>query len=272
MKRWLALAVIGCLPSLADAGWIATFEDVGLPANSVNNDAGPGGFFVSGGSSFNNSYSSAFGGIWNGWAMSNRTDTTTPGYTNQYSAIPGAGANGSATYAVAFPFADFGAVDPFHPDNAFVNLPAGTSPVSIALTNTTFAYLSMLEGDSYAHAFGPGDFFRLTITGYDSLNGTGAIVGAIDFYLANFLDSNSYIVNTWETVDLSGLKGAQSLRFGLESSDNNDLFGINTPAYFAADDLEIATPEPSTLVLLGLGAAGLAARRLRRRRALAPLA
>ena len=60
-------------------GGISTFDDLGLPANSYNNNAGPGGFFVSGGNAFNNSYSPAFGGIWSGWSISSMTDTTTSG-------------------------------------------------------------------------------------------------------------------------------------------------------------------------------------------------
>jgi hypothetical protein len=266
MKRWFVLTLVLCLPSAANAGNVSTFEDLGLPVGSFNNTAGPSGHFVSGGSAFSNSYSPDFGGIWHGWAISSMTDTTTPGFTNQYSAITGSGANGSQTYAVAFPFDELGAVSPTHPDASHVNLAAGTSPASVKVTNTTFAYLSMLNGDSFAKKFGPGDFFQLTISGYDSLGGTGTKVGEVDFYLANFLGSNSYIVNTWQTVDLTSLKGAKSLRFGLESSDNDPNFGMNTPAYFAADDLRVTSPEPASLVLLGVGSAGLVLNCLRRRR------
>jgi hypothetical protein len=185
------------------------------------------------------------------------TDTKTPGFTNQYSAITGSGADGSQTYGVAFTFG--GSVDPFHPNGSFVNLVSGTDPVSIQVTNTTYAYYSMLNGDSFEHAFGKGDFFKLTIDGYSGLGGTGKDIGEVDFYLANFLGSNSYIVNTWDTVDLSALAGSESLVFGLESSQNDPNFGMNTPAYFAADNFTVATtavPEPSSW-MLGLSAVGL---------------
>ena len=59
----------------------------------------------------------------------------------------------------------------------------------------------------------------------------------VDFYLANFLGSNSYIINTWQTLDLSSLAGAESLQFGLSSADNDPTYGMNTPAYFAIDNL-----------------------------------
>jgi hypothetical protein len=264
VKRFLVLTLFLCASSAARAE-ISTFEDLGLPATSFNNNAGPGGFFVSGGNAFNNSYSPAFGGIWHGWAISSMTDTSTSGFTNQYSAIPGSGSGGSQTYGVAFTFDEPGLVNPLHPDAAFVNLADGTQPKAIDVTNTTYAYLSMLQGDSIAHAFGLGDFLLLTITGYNGLDGAGGVVGEVDFYLANFLGSNAYIVNTWQTVDLTSLAGARSLRFGLESSDNDPVFGMNTPAYFAADNFTV-TPEPASDVLLGLGGVVWAFVRLRRGR------
>lgn len=264
MKRSMILFVLLCLPSVARADSVTTFEDVGLPVNSFNNNAGPGGYLHSGGDSFNNDYSPSFGGIWKGWAFSTMTDTTTSGFTNQYSAITGSGSGGSLTYAVGFTFEEAGTGDPFHPAGSVVNLAGGTSPISIDVTNTTYAYQSMLTGDSVTHAFGPGDFFLLTIAGYDGVNGTGNQLGEVDFYLANFLGSNAYIVNTWQTIDLTSLAGAASLRFGLASTDNDPVFGMNTPAYFAADNLT-TVPEPASWLLGMLAAAGYGLPRLRRR-------
>jgi hypothetical protein len=97
-----------------------------------------------------------------------------------------------------------------------------------------------------------------------SLGGTGTVVGEVDFYLANFLGPDGYIVNTWQTIDLTSLAGARSLRFGLESSDNHPVFGMNTPAYFAADNL-IVTPEPGSWMLLAIGALGCGIAHLRGR-------
>ena len=253
MIRWLTscLTLLLIMPVAASADTIvSTFEDLGLPADSYSNDA-PSGFFTSAGNSFNNTFSPNFGGIWSGWAISSMTDTTTPGYTNQYSAITGSGADGSQTYAVACTFGS--SADPFNPSSSFVNLVPGTNPVSIELTNTTYAYLSMLNGDSFEPAFGHGDFFLLTISGY---SGQGAQIGEVDFYLANFLGTNSYIVNTWTNVNLSSLAGSSSLVFGLQSSQNDPIYGINTPAYFAADNFTVQTvPEPSSwlLCLTGVG-------------------
>src|SRR4051812_32397987 len=166
MFRWMSLALALVLPlsSSAGAASTSTFEDVGLPANSFSNNAGSGGFFASGGNSFNNTFSPDFGGIWSGWAISSKTDTTTPGFTNQYSAITGSGAGGSATYAVGFTFGL--TADRLHPSDSFVNLAAGMAPRSIQVTNTTYDYFTMHDGNAFSRVFGPDDFLRLTITGY----------------------------------------------------------------------------------------------------------
>ena len=74
------------------------------------------------------------------------TDTTTPGYDNQFSAITGDGADGSATYAVAYTTGFTAA------SQAEFSTPATVSGVYI--TNTTYAALSMLNGDAFAKKFG----------------------------------------------------------------------------------------------------------------------
>lgn len=246
------------LASHAKSDIVSTFEDVGVPLHSHLNNAGGGanGSFTSAGNTFNNSYSTSFGGIWSGWAISSETDGTTPGYLNQYSAKPGAGAptvpGGAAsnTYAVGFPLSQ--GADPFHPTDSLVDLVAGTSPTSIDVTNTTYAYFSMKNGDAFTKPFGPNSFLKLDIQGFSALDGGGSLVGTVVFYLADFRGGLKTIVDTWNTVALTSLAGARSLRFGIESSDNDPKFGINTPAYFAVDNLRLtqsSVPEPSSLLL-----------------------
>ena len=269
MKRSIFSGILITLALASTAGAdfnVSTFDDLNLPANSFNNNAGPSGRFTSGGNSFANSYDPAFGGVWSGFAVSSFTDATTPGYTNQYSAIAGSGAGGSKAYGVGFTFG--GNVDPFHPDGSIVNMASGSHPDSVQVTNTAYDYYSMRDGDQFARKFRAGDFLLLTIAGYDAPGGVGHEVGEVSFYLANFLGSDPsryYILNTWQTVDLSSLAKASSLRFGLESSDNDPTYGMNTPAYFAIDNLtgvtSIATavPEPSSVLMLASGLVGLIA-------------
>ena len=124
------------------------------------------------------------------------------------------------------------------------------------ITNTTYAYLAMRDGSQFSKVFGgqtgnDPDFFLLTITGSDSLD---APIGAVDFYLADYRfpdNSLDYLIDSWTDVDLTSLDGASTLSFGLTSSDVGQ-FGMNTPAYFAIDNLHVV-PEPATLTLLALG-------------------
>jgi Domain of unknown function (DUF4465) len=261
---FLVVALAAGLTSAA-ANQTITFESFGLPPNSYDNNAGSNGQFVVGGSQFNNSYDPIFNS-WSGWAISSMTDTTTPGLTNQYSAITGSGADLSQTYAVAYTSGTN--ADPFNPSGSYINLAPGTTPESVQVTNTTYAFLSMLNGEQFAHKFGPGDFFLLDVRGYTGIEGTGTKVGEVDFYLANFLGSNSYIINAWQTLDLGLLAGATSLQFGLSSSDN-DVFGIQTPTYFAIDNLVLggaSVPESGSLVMMMSGLLGVTSLILRRRK------
>jgi hypothetical protein len=255
MKRHLAwiLALVAqfTLTTPTRAGDVdVTFEDFGLAAHSFNNNAGAGGFFSIDGNSFNNSYDPTFN-AWSGWAISSMTDTTTPDFTNQYSAIPGSGAGGSQTYAVAYTFGPTS--DPFHPAGSFINLAAGVNPVSVEVTNTTYAYYTMLNGSQFSAPFTANSFFRLDVAGYTGASGTGTLLGDVTLNLA----TGTNIVNTWQTLNLSSLSGAGSLVFGLQSSDNDPVFGMNTPAYVAIDNLmesnPSVVPEPGSLVMAFVG-------------------
>ena len=273
MKRWMILALLLLSAPVADAGYnVSTFEDLGLSPNMDLNNAGPSGQFVSGGNSFNNSYDPTYGS-WSGWSISSQTNISNPNgsipdYNFQYTSVTGSGANGSQTYAVANTFGN--GADLLHPATSIVDLAGGNNPLSIQVTNTAYDYFSMTYGDGFAHKFGAGDYLLLTIQGYSSSNGQGTAVGEVDFYLANFLGtdpSRYYIVDTWQTLDLSKLAGAQSLVFGLKSSDNS-AYGMLTPAEFALDNLtagSASVPEPSSLLLClsGIGIGTLAFRRAR---------
>lgn len=292
MKYWIILALTMVMSTAARADLsVATFEDVGLTTpnsyfNATPNGTDPNtvssGQFVSGGSSFNNSYDPNQG--WFGWSISNQTyssqspymnQTTTPDYNYLYMAVTGsgaglAGAASSPTYAVANTLA-FPSDNPnvVHPAASIINLAANTTPSSVQITNTEYDYLSMTYGDGIGKKFGPTDFLELTIQGYSGQNGTGSAIGKeLDFYLAQ----NGTIVTDWETLNLSQFAGAQSLVFGLESSDNDPTYGMNTPAEFALDNFTVLTPgsvpEPSSLglCLSGIGIGTLMVRRVRARK------
>jgi hypothetical protein len=269
--RYLTAAALLAVAAAPAAGQITvTFENPTLAQplpgpNTFQNGStlSPPGSFTAGGATFNNSYDSTFGS-WSGWSYSNVTDTSTAGFTNQYAAyhLPGGGTGDNS--------ANYGVATAFSPGDATIALPAGTRPDSMRVTNTTYAALSMLQGDPFAKKFGgqtgnDPDFFLLTITGKNAQN---ADTGTVQFYLADYRfadNGKDYVVSQWTTVPLSSL-GADTtvLSFGLSSSDVG-AFGMNTPAYFAMDNL-VLTPVPEPAAVGLAAAAGSRLWRLARRR------
>ncbi len=276
-RPFQALAALCCLVNAVSSGASTfTFEDLplGNPGSDGSTPYGNSGTYFWNGSNtaggftagspagtatFANSYNTDFG-FWSSFAYSNTTDTTTAGFTNQYSAFAGMGAGGSANYVIAYPPGGEWAVN-------FSN-PLDFTGGGLSLTNTTYAALSMRDGDTFAKKFGgvsgdDPDFFRLTIEGW-----SGAVsLGTVDFYLADYRfadNSLDYIVSDWAFVDLSVFgTDVSKLTFGLASSDTG-VFGINTPTYFALDNI-VAVPEPG-IYAAGIGALALLVIWQRRRR------
>jgi hypothetical protein len=245
----LALVLAGPASALT-----ATFDDLGLGVESYENGANLSGGYTSGGIFFENNYVASYDGF-SAFAASTTTDTTTPGFSNQFSAIAGGGAAGSAGFGIFY-------------SSGNVVLPSVQTVAGGEFTNTTYAALSMRDGDSFAKQFGgesgmDPDFFRLVVEGIDL---AGASTGIVELLLADYRFEDSsldYILDQWTYLDLSGLGLVKELSFSFESSDVGG-FGINTPVYFAIDNLT-TIPEPGTALLMGLGLAGLAWQRKDRR-------
>jgi len=261
----LGFLATGLFVSRASAEPLVDFEILGstLAPNSFNNNAG-GGSFVSKGASFSNTFTD-FGTFtaWTGFAISNMKDTTTPGFGNQYSAFPGSGDGGSDTYGIAFSVAR-------------ITAPFGATVESFSVTNTTYAALSMKNGDAFAKKFGgpsgnDPDFFKMIITGWDIDEN---VIGTQEFFLGDFRGSSSedYIVEEWTKVNVNLPEAPTAVTFAFDGSDKTEFGGIvflNTPAYAAIDDVLFAAtiPEPTTLALMfGLGLMTLVGHRRRTRR------
>ncbi len=178
---------------------------------------------------FNHYYASwGFGG---GFTYTNKTDVTTPGYTN-ISAITGKGQSGS-TYLTVNTNSEKTA-------RTTIVTPANYRFQEVYITNTTYAYLAIKDGNvgpfGGVRKFAADDYFKLTITGYSA---TDKKIDAVEFYLADFRNGKTDIVNTWKLVDLKALASAKYITFALESTDNDPVYGMNTPAYFCLDGLTL---------------------------------
>lgn len=189
-----------------------------------------------------------------GWSYSNIDDTTTAGFMNQFAAITGTGVGGNGNYAIG---------TSFDPNGALINLTNARVIETLFVTNTTYAALSMANGDQFTERFGGNDqsrddpdFFKVTFTGFLS----EAETGSVDFYLSDYRfpdNASDYIVDKWTLVNLQALGLADSIGISFEGSRNDPVFGLSTPAYVAIDNLVFSSaPEPSVvgmLVWLALG-------------------
>jgi len=216
----------------------ANFENVSLGASGYYDGSDKKGEFLSGNFRFLNSYNADWAS-WSGFAVSSKTDTKTAGYGNQYSAITGKGVAGTPTYAVGYP------------TPVSTILFKDTVISGVYVTNSTYAFLSMKNGDAFSKKFGgesgnDPDFLILTIEGFNSEN---KATGKVEFFLADFgysISSNDYILDSWKWVNLSKLGRISKLEFSLRSSDTG-AWGMNTPGYFCLDNLNreipLSTPE-----------------------------
>lgn len=235
MKKTITLiASIVLMMSVSKAQNVAHFEDLTLATDSFYLDSASTPF-TSNQITFHHDWTySPWGDYWsNGFSYSNMTDSVTSGFNNQYSAKAAKGYNSSANYIVG-------------QSTSIVRL--GTDgwdffAEGVYVTNSTYAYNSMRDGDMFAKKFGgptgnDPDWFKLNIRRYYN----GILQNdSIEFYLADFRfsdNSQDYILKTWEYVDLTSFDVIDSLEFSVSSSDVG-AFGMNTPAYFCLDNLSI---------------------------------
>jgi hypothetical protein len=254
IRRIVSTLVFNGLVAMASQGAAAVVDFEGLlsvPQTYFNGDPGnlsPGGFddqpWTSGGAWFSNTfgidntYDPFIFEYWNGFAYSNVVDTTTPGPANEYAAYPGGGYQ-SGSYAVAFG------------NGATISFPSPSIVSGFRIANTTYAFRNMVYGDEI-HNFNEGleadGWFMVTATG--SLSGSP--VGAASIYLADLTNFGEPLAE-WAWFDLADLGAVDTIAFSFSGSD---VLGpwLNTPAYFAIDDLTYApVPEPGTWAL-GAGA------------------
>ena len=201
-----------------------SFENVVLNENGYQNDF-PDGLILSDIDFYN--YFDNVWSSWEGFAVSNNTDRLTAGYGNEFSVYAPSAANGSEKFAIAY--SGFNEVTNCQfAGNRELNFK------SLMINNTTLTALALKDGLFSANAFGENDWFKIIITGF---NANGNQVGKVEFYLADFRNGKSYICQEWTEVNLSALGKVNKLEFTFESTDNDPIYGMNTPGYACIDDI-----------------------------------
>lgn len=166
---------------------------------------------------------------WSGYSCTNETATTFSSLNDSFRSAAGGAHNGS-NYSVAYPS------DYYYGDLKIevTNNENGDVIRGFYITNNSYAYSSMMEGDYYSSKFTTGDYFIVTIKGYNG----DTVTDSIAYYLADYRSTNEadhYCLNTWQWVDLRALGTVTSVGFSFSGSQNNS-YGLVTPTYFAMDD------------------------------------
>ena len=116
---------------------------------------------------------------------------------------------------------------------------------SVWVNNTTYTYYAMKNGNNYASALNEENkgWFKVQFIAFYNDKDFARPVGYVEQYLANFDPSlnggKTGIVEDWIKVDLSSLPEAAFLIVNFVGSDMGE-YGLNTPAYCALDNFEIA--------------------------------
>lgn len=173
----------------------------------------------------NYSISSYGNDFWSGFAVSSRMETTFDAKTltpDQYNNIVGKAHSGNKFLVVQ---------RPYNGESLVINEAKGAIVKGLWYVNSAYTTNSIVNGDSYSGGpFVADDWLKCTITG-KKVDGTTATV---DIDLAK---GTSY-VKEWTRVDLSSLGKVVELSFSFTCSRTGD-FGLNTPAYFCIDDVEL---------------------------------
>lgn len=205
----------------------ATFEEYTLPTEGGKydpNTADGTTYWQSGDYKFP-ATSSWSGMMHDGFYPANYTDTTYTSYTDDYKAITCCAQEGN-NYCSFYYGGSYG----------------GATNICFTARELTGTYVTMalnpylcINGRSWCSAFKDGDYLCLHVEGKKEgvLTGTTA-----DFYLADYRDGKSDVVNTWQWFDLSALGTIDELVVSMLDSQNGagvglyccfDNFGAESP-------------------------------------------
>lgn len=100
------------------------------------------------------------------------------------------------------------------------------------VTNTTYVLSSFKTGNGFSEPFAQGDICKLIVIGMDE---NGGEAGRKEVVLAK---DDNYTLESWEKVDISSFGKVLMVYFNITSTDSG-AYGMNTPAYFAFDDVAV---------------------------------
>lgn len=238
-STFLTTTLLLSLPAIAQERTIS-FEDIILPPNTnylmFNEEIVPDGpISIISFDDQNEIKINLLGSIeysfLSGFDISNVTDEAYNNYLTPLAAQPFVGANETTNYAVGFVNVDFMGENPTTTipiEAIFENIPSELGLEYMYITNTSYTY-------NYIQTQYPGQQFYcdLIIKGFSGED----FIDSIVVNLADFRNNNDYILEEWKMIHLSSLANADKLTFDINSNDTTGGFGINTPAYFAMDEI-----------------------------------
>lgn len=198
------------------------FEDIQLPNTGYTDSL----IYKKSGIDFYNKFTNwGTSTSWEGFSYSKLTDRTTPGLVNQYSVYAIGGAANSKIFAIAYPGFNQPTYFQFEGQKMYILK-------SVMVNNSTYAALSIKDGDNWAKKFEANDWYKVIFTGY---NVAGEKETSVEYYLADFRNNKSYICDQWTEVKLESLGKVNKVEITFDSSDKKEY--INTPTYVCLDNL-----------------------------------
>ncbi len=187
---------------------------------------------------------SQWGVSWTGFCPSRVSDNSNPNgdFNRAWGSMSKGGVKGEGTpYVVGF----WNTMEGENPENPSLKIDltdgAAFAPQYVYVNNTSLAYYLVQEGNQFSKPFAAGDWFKIQFIGVTE---DGKVSAPVEAYLADYRsekESERYILNEWKMVDLKPLTVNGPVKYiyiQMASSDSGQ-WGMNTPAYFAIDGLQV---------------------------------
>jgi len=233
MKKNLLLAsmLIAFFSFALNAQTPFDFESLTVPASGYWNGSDENGEFGNNEIVFSNNYNSDWGS-WSGFSFAYDTVTSDTQYAAYAESLDG------HVFGIGYVPSDW-------ESGTYNNIPITckfTNAVqiqSIDIANSKKTADIIINGDAGLGdpAFSDGDYFKIMIEGFYN----GESQGIVSFFLADYTAGNTYVSDTWNTVNLSSFGITDSLKFNLYST-HTGAYGMNTPAYFCLDNIKYSYP------------------------------